>query len=280
MNSEPVSDRYYSSVEFRWRIWFFVKYHCRWLRLLPFWRWLLYGPLMLLLFCVLLLLRFLMILDRIYCHLLKPRRGRLTIEPDYGVKVSDSLTTIPLEQIPAYPRAELKEHLYEAEICGFRLCHCYRLETIGDAEGFEVYLMDRSGTICLVIHWFAQWKKKKKRNEQHTWLYGMSILQNGARHISSTDASKYLMPEMRLPDEEAHYDPEVNSIEDLLRLHRENLPPDAKLEKFDCESLAQRVRDRAALQIQTFLNRKISFELTPQEIEKLKEKDAERERSA
>lgn len=245
MNAEPIFDRYYSIHFSRWPLWLFCK---------QMWR---QAPLLAPLVFPLLLLQ---------------RLPGLKPDPKFASVYPERLDPLPLESLPARPRTSLEARIREAEELGFRFCFCCVLETLGSYDQYSAALLDANGTTTLQIQWYEIQLPNNSR--QDTNVFCTSSLSAGGSLTSAAMAKRDVIPEMRLPDDQARIYPETTSIEELVRLHREAIPEHAELRHHDCDSLLARFRERSKRLVDYLLEQRIFFELTPRQIRKLQEQEA------
>jgi len=251
MNAAAESDRYYTLHFSRWPVWLLWK---------QLWR---NVPLLAPLLFPILLLRTI--------PGLKP-------DPEFASVYPERLDPVPLESLPARARTALEARIREAEPLGFRLCFCFSLETLGSYDQHDAVLLDANGATLLQIRWYEL--RMANSTHQDTGVYCSSMLSAGGSLSSVAIAKRDVIPEMSLPDDQTRIYPETTPIEELVRLHREAIPDHARLHHDDCDSLLERFRERSKQLVDHLLERRIFFELTPQQIQKLQQQDAERERGA
>lgn len=246
MSVEPVVDRYYSIHLSRWPVWLVWK---------QLWRNVpLFAPLL-------------------FPLLLLQRIPGLKPDPQYASIYPENLNPVPMQSVPSRPRTSLEARIREAEEQGFRRCQCFHLETLGTYEQYDFVMLNEAGDTVLQVRWHEMESGNYK--EQETSLYCSSTLAAGGSLSSSALAKQNVVPEMQLPDDQSRVYPVTTSVEEIVRFHREAIPEHAKLVQYDCESLLARFRVRSKLLVDTLLERRIYFELTPRQIHKLQEQDAQ-----
>lgn len=251
MNAQPIFERYYSVHFSRWPVWLLWK---------QLWR---NVPLLAPLLFLILLLR---------------KIPGLRPDPTFAAVYPERLAPLPLENIPARPRTSLEARIREAEELGFRLCFCFSLETLGSYDQHDAVLLNANGDTMLQIRWYEL--QIANKTHQDASVICSSTLSTGDSLSSTAIAKRDVIPEMRLPDDQSRVYSETTSIEELARWHREAIPEHARLRHYDCDSLLARFRERSKQLVDYLLEQRIYFELTPQEIHKLQEKDARQRHGA
>jgi hypothetical protein len=250
MNAEPIFDRYYSIHISRWPVWLLWK---------QLWRRVpLFAPL-------------------IFPLLLLQRIPGLKPDPQFASVYPENINPVSQDDIPARARTSLQARIREAEEIGFHLCHWFALETLGHYEQYDASMLDETGTISLLFRWYELHIRNDSQKDLN--IFCSSTLPGGGSLSSSAMAKKNVIPEMRLPDDQHRNYPETTGLEDLVRYHREAIPEHTRLHQYDCNSLLNRFRERSRQLVDYVLERRIFFELTPQEIHKLQQQDAKREQS-
>lgn len=245
MNAEPIFDRYYSIHFSRWPVWLLWK---------QLWRQVpLFAPL-------------------VFPLLLLQRIPGLKPDPVFASIYPENLRTADLEDIPPRARNALSSRIRDAGELGIRHCFCFALETLGNYEQYDAVLLDAGGITMLQIRWYET--KVGKNIQQETNIFCSSTLSAGGSLSSSALAKRNVIPEMRLPDDQHRNYPETTSLDDLVRYHREAIPGAAQLRHYNCDSLLARFRERSKQLVDHLLEKRIYFELTPQEIYKLQEQEA------
>lgn len=193
----------------------------------------------------------------------------------YGIRYPDQLTLIEWENIPADARTPLAARRQECERLGFGESICIQPESIGAYEHYDVILLHESGTQFVLLRWFRV--NNAGAQAENCQVHCSSVLASGEMLSSSALARNEYFPEISLEETQRRVYPETTSIADLIGYHCEGIPAKAKLREFDFLTYPQFLLERAQRLVDSMLEKKFFFELTPRQIQKLTEKHAHRD---
>lgn len=238
-------ERYYSVNLFHWPIVFMFK-----------WAWRHNPIVVILLWPLLLLMRF------------PGLRPKVT----FGIRYPDELPIVDLDSIPREARVPLDKRIEECTDLGFGDAMTYSLEALGEYEHYEVVMIHETGIYAMQIRWYRL--TSNGVTEQDCEVYCSSALKQGGGLSSAALSKSSDVPEFVLKDVQRRVYPETTTIAELFEYHRQSIPATAVLREFDKRTYADYLLQRSQQLVDQLLAEGFYLELSPKQIERLKQRDS------